>query len=258
MTLFAEVRHLSSAKTPLVLLHGFGGIGSGWAPVVARLEADQPLVVYDLPGHGASLDAKGVGHAGVMAKAILDDLDKRGLSFFHLCGHSMGGAIASLIALRARDRVASLTLAAPGGFGPEIDHQALRRYGLAVEPDALAVGLAAMAARGAAPRMADLVELADARRLPGATDRLMEILQSFLVETGGQIGQGTLPFSSFASLGIPTRLLWGTADPILPVAQARNIWPGAEVTLIEGAGHMLIDEAPDQVAVAIQAAVEEG
>ncbi|MFN3364486.1 MAG: alpha/beta fold hydrolase, partial [Allorhizobium sp.] len=88
MTLFAEVRHLSSAKAPLVLLHGFGGIGASWAPVIARLDPELPLIVYDLPGHGHSLDAEGVGHAGVMAKSILADLDRRGLSFFHLCGHS--------------------------------------------------------------------------------------------------------------------------------------------------------------------------
>ncbi|MBU0737571.1 MAG: alpha/beta fold hydrolase [Alphaproteobacteria bacterium] len=258
MTLFAEVRHPSSAKAPLALLHGFGGIGASWAPVIERLEPHQPLVVYDLPGHGRSLDAEGVGHAGVMAKAILADLDRRGISSFHLGGHSMGGAIASLIALRARDRVASLTLVAPGGFGPEIDHQALRRYGLAVEPDELAVGLAAMAAQGVAFEAAALDRLAAARRIAGATDRLMEILQSFLVETDERIGQGTLPLSSFSDLGIPTRLLWGTADPILPVAQAKNIWEGAEVTLIETAGHMLIDEAPDRVAVAIRAAMAEG
>lgn len=86
----------------------------------------------------------------------------------------------------------------------------------------------------------------------------MVILQSFLVETNGRIGQGTLPLSSFAGLGIPTRLLWGTADPILPVSQARNVWSGADVTLIDGAGHMLIDEATEAVAAALKAALAEG
>ncbi|MBU2326862.1 MAG: alpha/beta fold hydrolase [Alphaproteobacteria bacterium] len=258
MTLFAEVRHPSSAKAPLVLLHGFGGIGALWAPVIAKLDPGQPVIIYDLPGHGQSLNAEGVGHAGVMAMAILDDLERRGLPAFHLCGHSMGGAVASLIAQRVHDRVASLTLVAPGGFGSEINHEALLRYGLAVEPHELAHGLAAMVAQTAAPEAAGLDRLADARRLPGAIDRLMQILASFLVERDGSMRQGTLPLSTFAGLQTPTRLLWGTADPILPVSQAENIWQGAEVTLIEGAGHMLIDEAPEMVAVAIRAAVAEG
>jgi pyruvate dehydrogenase E2 component (dihydrolipoamide acetyltransferase) len=256
MTLFAEVRHPASAEPPLVLLHGFGGIGASWAPVIERLDPDQPLIVYDLPGHGHSLDAEGVGHGGVMARVLLGDLDRRGISSFHLCGHSMGGAIASLIALKATDCVRSLTLLAPGGFGPKIDHEALRRYGSAVAIDELALSLAAMVAPGGIPDAAGLDRLADARRLPGATDRLMQILNSFLVETDGRTGQGTLPLSSFEGLGIPTRLLWGTEDPILPVAQAKMIWTSAEVMLIESAGHMLIDEAPDAVVAAIAAALQ--
>lgn len=256
MTLFAEVRHASSAKAPLVLLHGFGGIGAAWEPVVVRLDPDLPLIVYDIPGHGASLDAEGVGNAGAMATAILEDLDRRGLSSFHLCGHSMGGAVASLIALKATDRVRSLTLLAPGGFGFEINHEALRRYGSAVAHDALAAGLAAMFAPVGRPDALGIERLADARRLPGAAERLIEILQSFLVEADGRIGQGTLPLARFEALGIPTRLLWGTEDPILPVAQADHVWPSAEVTLIYGVGHMLIEEAPEAVASALAAAVQ--
>lgn len=252
MTLFAEVRHQSSAKAPLVLLHGFGGIGALWAPVVHRLDADQPLIIYDLPGHGRSLDADGVGHAGVMAKAIQADLDRRGVSSFHLCGHSMGGAIAALIALKARDRVVSLTLLAPGGFGPEVDHRALRRYAVAAEQGELATALAAMMAPGHVADRSGLERLAAARQAPGAVDRLLAILASFLVERDGRMGQGTLPLRSFDGLGIPTRLLWGTADPILPAEQATNVWPGAEITLIDGAGHMLIDEATKAVAAAIR------
>ncbi|NBB51241.1 alpha/beta fold hydrolase [Rhizobium sp. CRIBSB] len=253
MTLFAEVRHLSSAKAPLVLLHGFGGIGALWAPVIDQLDADQPLIIYDLPGHGRSLHADGVGHAGVMAKAILTDLERRGVSSFHLCGHSMGGAVASLVALKAASSVHSLTLLAPGGFGFEIDHQALRRYAAAEKHGDLATALAAMMAPGHVVDRFCLERLAAARQEPGAVDRLLAILASFLVECDARTGQGTLPLRSFDGLGIPTRLLWGTADPILPVAQASKIWPGAVVTLIKGAGHMLIDEAPDEVVAALKA-----
>lgn len=257
MTLFAEVRQSSSAKAPLVLLHGFGGIGALWAPIVDRLDADQPLIIYDLPGHGRSLDADGVGHAGVMAKAILGDLDRRGVSSFHLCGHSMGGAVASLVALKTASRVHSLTLLAPGGFGFDIDHLALRCYAVAAEQGELAAALAAMMAPKHVADRSGLERLAAARQAPGAVDRLLVILASFLVESDGRTGQGTLPLRSFDGLGIPTRLLWGTADPILPAEQATKIWPGEVVTLVEGAGHMLIDEAPDQVAAALRAVLAE-
>lgn len=257
MTLFAEVRNCSSAKAPLVLFHGFGGIGALWAPVIDRLDVDRPLIIYDLPGHGGSLDANGVGHAGVMAKGILADLDRRGVSSFHLCGHSMGGAVASLVALKAASRLHSLTLLAPGGFGFDIDHQALGRYAVAAEVGELATALAAMVAPGHVADRSVLERLAGARRMPGAVDRLLGILASFLVERDGRTGQGTLPLASFDGLGISTRLLWGKLDPILPVDQASKIWPGALATLVEGAGHMLIEEAPDEVVAALRATLAE-
>ncbi len=255
MRLFAEVRHQSSAKVPLVLLHGFGGIGALWAPVIRRIDPDIPLIVYDLPGHGRSLDAEGIGHAGVMAKAILADLERRRISRFHLCGHSMGGAVASLITLKAPSPVQSLTLLAPGGFGLEIDHASLTRYGSATDIDALFIASKAMMAVHHEPDATALTALADARRCEGATTALTAILHSFLVERDGRTGQGSLPLSAFTTLGILTRLLWGAEDPILPVAQAKNIWPGAAVTLVDGAGHMLMEEAPDVVARAIEASV---
>lgn len=257
MTLFAEVRHHSSAKAPLVLLHGFGGIGALWAPVIRLLDPDIPLIVYDLPGHGGSLDAEGIGHAGVMARAIAADLDRCGISRFHLCGHSMGGAIASLIALKVSGRLQSLTLLAPGGFGFEINHAALLRYGSAVGADALSTALEAMVAVGHRSELALMEKLAEARRMPGAVERLITILGSFLVEMGGEIGQGTLPLGPLEGLAVPTSLLWGMDDPILPVTQAEKIWANAEVNLIDGAGHMLIDEAPDRVATVLATALAE-
>ncbi len=240
-----------------MLLHGFGGIGALWAPVIRRLNPDIPFIVYDLPGHGRSLGTNGVGHAGVMAKAILGDLDRRGISRFHLCGHSMGGAIASLIALKAADHVRSLTLLAPGGFGFDINHEALQRYGSAADAGTLLIASKDMAAADHDPDAMVLTLLSDARRQESATDALMAILQSFLVEMDGRTGQGTLPLLAFKTLAVPTRLLWGTEDQILPVAQAKNIWSGTELTLIDGAGHMLLEEAPDAVAKAIEASVSD-
>ncbi|KPF45564.1 alpha/beta fold hydrolase [Rhizobium sp. AAP43] len=258
MTLFAEERHLSSAKPPLVLLHGFGGIGALWRPVTDRLFAEQPLLIYDLPGHGRSLESEGIRHAGVMAKAILADLEKRDIGRFHLCGHSLGGAVASLIAGRAGTRVSSLTLLSPGGFGPEINAVALRRYGLAETVAELSGAIIGMMAPGFEPCKSDLGRLADARHRPGATDRLMQILASFLVERDGGVGQGTLPLAAFTDLDVPTRIVWGLEDPILPVLQAEHAWDGAEIIRIAGVGHMLIEEAPGVVAAVLGKALSSG
>lgn len=236
---------------PLVLLHGFGGIGAVWRPVVAGLDPRLPVLAPDLPGHGGSLDTP-AGGAGRMAKAVLADLDQRGITQFHLCGHSLGGAVAALIALRNEDRVRSLTLLAPGGFGPEINADALAVWRDAAEPAALETALAPMAAWGFRFSSEIVSALAAARARPGAHAALCEIYGSLFDGAGRQ---GCLPVASLGALSLPVSILWGTADGILPASQANGLPDTLRVTMLADAGHMLIEERPDTVAEALLAAV---
>ena len=56
----------------------------------------------------------------------------------------MGGAVAALIAMRAGDAVRSLTLLAPGGMGPEINHRVLARFAKAISRDEISVAMEPM------------------------------------------------------------------------------------------------------------------
>ena len=116
---------------PVVLLHGFGGSHRAWTPIQQSLSAETRVLAYDLPGHGDSFGFPDAGPPKVAANAILADLDARGIASAHFAGHSMGGAIAALTALFQPQRVASLTLLSPGGFGPEINQRLLKRYAAA-------------------------------------------------------------------------------------------------------------------------------
>jgi pimeloyl-ACP methyl ester carboxylesterase len=77
----------------LVFLHGLGGSAGLWAPVVAAVEPDWPgpVVLVDLPGHGASEPIADVGYeamAAAVAQAVAP-LDKA-----FVVGHSLGGVVA--------------------------------------------------------------------------------------------------------------------------------------------------------------------
>src|SRR5882757_4225967 len=101
----------------IVLLHGFGGCHDVWHEVTSALAPGIRTLAYDLPGHGLSLDFPGGGAAKTAARAVLAALAARQTSQMrrvHLGGHSMGGASATLMALTAPEKVASLTLLAPG------------------------------------------------------------------------------------------------------------------------------------------------
>lgn len=57
-----------------------------------------------------------------------------------------------------------------------------------------------------------------------------------------------------AALGVPTLLLWGADDPFAPVAGARRFHeeiPGSELVVLEGAGHFVVEDAPDRYADAL-------
>lgn len=251
MALYAETSGDLAGSTPLVLLHGFGGIGALWRHVADLMPDEQTVIAYDLPGHGRSL-VSDPGGAGRIAKAVLADLDSRGIDRVHLVGHSLGGAVATLIALRSPGRIVSLTLLAPGGFGPEINQSALLAYGEAKTVAEIRACLEPMAATGFEFLESDLVKLAAARFPAGAMDALKQVYGSLFVKgEGGGREQGMLPIGSLDTLECPVLILWGTADHILPIRQSQGLPVNCEVRQLQGVGHMVIEEAREAVVDAI-------
>ncbi|CAD7024375.1 alpha/beta hydrolase [Pseudorhizobium endolithicum] len=240
----------AGGEIPLVLLHGFGGCSALWCPLAATLATERPVLALDLPGHGGSIPA-GTGGAGFMAKAIASVLKERGIDRFHLAGHSMGGAMAALLALRQPERLASLTLLAPGGFGPHINGAALRRYAFAEDVAQMAKALGSMCGPDHGLDNRQVQAVLDARRLPGAREALAKILKVILADPEGRT-QGVLPTEDLARLPMPVQVLWGTADPILPAGQADDLPPTVAVRRLAGAGHMLVEERPEEVMQALR------
>jgi pimeloyl-ACP methyl ester carboxylesterase len=228
---------------PAVFLHGFGLSHLAWREVFAELGDRRHLIAYDLPGHAGSLGVRH-GSAAIAADAVAADLERRGALRVDLVGHSMGGAVAALIALRDPQRVASLTLLSPGGFGREINHQLLRRYAAAVEEAEIAALLREFFAPNHPPPPDLAASLAKARAEPGASAALGAIVETFFEGTA----QRLLPLAGLARLQIPTRVFWGTEDRVLPAHQAEPLRDRFDVTLFKGVGHMLPQEIPDAIA----------
>ena len=231
---------------PLVLLHGFGGDHTGWFTVLPRIKAAS--LAYDLPGHGLSLRAPGAGKAGAMAKGLIADLDRRGIDRFHLAGHSMGGAVATLAAMRAPERVLSLALLAPGGFGSDIAYGVLERWAAADSRPAIAKALRAMTAPGHETGAFEIGRVEANRRRPGQVAELKRIVTGLVDDRGKQ---GTIPREHLAGLSPPTTLVWGDSDPVLSPRHADGLDDAMRVLRLPGAGHMLMEESARDVARAI-------
>lgn len=233
-----------SAGVPIVLLHGFGGSHRVWDAVLKRRPSERRAIAYDLPGHAGSL-AVPHGSAAVAARAVLAALYGRGLPPVHLVGHSMGGAVAALIALRAPERAARLTLLAPGGFGRKIEADLLRRYAAATEEAEIASLLGQFFGPRSRPPGWLAAEQAAERRRPGAIEALGRIVETFFDADGAQ---KMLPLAELVRLAIPTTVLWGAEDRVIPAGEAEALAAGLGIRIIRGAGHMLPLEVPEEVA----------
>lgn len=243
MTDMLFVHEAGAGGTPLVLLHGFGGTHAIWHELQRALSDAHRVLAYDLPGHGRSFAFPEAGPPKVAVRALLADLAGRGIDRFHLAGHSMGGAISALMALAAPDRVASLTLVAPGGFGPEIDGPLLRRFAAAREASEISACLAAMSGPDHVVAAASVESCLEARALPEQTERLVAIGASITRDER----QGVIPRDSLAGLDMPVKVIWGSEDAVLPFAQTQGLPTRFALHACAGAGHMLVEERPRDV-----------
>ena len=234
---------------PILLIHGFTADSQSWAPLEKALGANRPLIRIDLPGHGKSPKRRLASFAE-LARMMVDAFDDatRDQDTVHLLGHSLGGALAIALAdIRAR-RVASLTLIAPAGLGPEIDATALggiirasRAESLApwlrrltATPDTITDGYAtaAMRARSDPALRAAQADMANALFPDG--------VQSFDLH------------AALARATLPTTIIWGRQDKILPWRQALAARGDFAMHLLQGAGHLPHIECPDRVALIVQ------
>lgn len=117
---------------PVLFVNGLGTDLTVWSMQLSDLARDHRVILYDHRGSGLS-DRPADGYG---MEALADDVDGllRALDIprVHLVGHSMGGLVAQLVALRHPDRVRSLVLAATSVRAPRMAH-----VGLHLWPDLL-------------------------------------------------------------------------------------------------------------------------
>ncbi len=121
---------------PLLLVHGLGGTGNHWTPVVSSFSDRFQVVVPDLPGSGGSEGADSLSIGG-LAESMLALMDALGLEWVHLVGHSMGTVVCQHLAVLQPQRVRDLVLLGPLAEPPDPARDALRSRAEAAERDGM-------------------------------------------------------------------------------------------------------------------------
>jgi pimeloyl-ACP methyl ester carboxylesterase len=252
-----HVRDTGPRDAPvLVLLHGLGSSLHTWEPWAQVLSSHYRVIRFDFPGHGLSSAPPGGDYADTRTHRLLAALlDSLGVARATLIGNSMGGRIAWSFAAAQPSRVARLVLIAPDGFaspGFEYDKPAEVPAVLGVMRWVLP---RFMLKANLAPAYADPSRLADSvvtryhdlMLAPGNRAALFARMRQTML---------TDPLPRLRGITVPTLLLWGEQDQMIPVRNAqdyRGAMPQAQLVTLPGVGHLPFEEAPVTALPPVQA-----
>jgi len=276
-----QVEYLVAGEGPdVVLLHGLGESAGDWRDVMARLAPSYRVYAPTLPGFGGDrrpAREPGNGQDGGSAHEAVDNPSVE--AFAHFCnafitgkglqdavvgGHSLGGLIALRAALDQPNRLRGLILVAAAGLGRRVS-PALQVAGLPVIGD-LAAGMSRWAP-GAVVRVASRAPMLFGRpwrvsrswlvdQYQRAQDgRFMEATLRALRMQVGVGGQREVLLDALPALSLPTLVIWGTNDRVVPLAHgdaAAAALPAGRLRVLDGLGHVPHVEDPDRVASALR------
>ncbi|MGZ8636489.1 MAG: alpha/beta fold hydrolase [Actinomycetota bacterium] len=224
-------------RPAIVLLEGLGGDVTGWRRNVPHLAAELFVVAYDHRGSGRSGPADEPTTMTTYVEDCLAVLDELRSPRAHVYGQSFGGAVALELALTHPDRVRSAILAAthPGslhavpapGRAPK-DEPWLQRYSPAFAP--------------AHPEQVREDLGLETRRSRSGERRQWIAMRAW--DAHDRLGDVT----------VPVLVLHGSQDRLMHPDNARLLAagiPGAELVILEGAGHVYHAEQPERADEAV-------
>jgi pimeloyl-ACP methyl ester carboxylesterase len=233
---YADQRRDDAQHPPLLLIHGAGGSRLDWPRELRRLNA----LVIDLPGHGKS---GGTGSDTIEAytqtiSAFLQALD---VPRAVLGGHSMGGAISMTLALEQPQQVAGLLLV---GTGAKLKVHAKILDNIQKEQDKVGSLLKTW--------MWGVHTLEDTRQR--GYEMFMQIDPHVVYRDYLACNRFDIR-DRLHEITAPTLVIGGSNDRMTPLHYSeylRDHIPGAELVVIEGGGHLMALEDPEQVSTAVE------
>ena len=250
-----HVEEYGEGPRQIMLLHGFAANSYTWRGWIGALAKNHRVWSVELKGHGSAPapldDLYSVhDHADLVHRLVLQK-DLRQLT---LVGHSMGGGLSLLVALRLldEDRLERLVLVSGAAFPQRLPpfvslaaRGRLAEWGLRFLPKRLLIR------RVLRSIVFDPEGVTDAQVRAYAEPLYSSAHRTALVKTAGGIIPPDLAevVSRISEIELPTLLLWGRHDRVVPLDVAERLLaalPRAELEVMEDCGHIPSEEWPKE------------
>jgi pimeloyl-ACP methyl ester carboxylesterase len=216
---------------PLVVIHGGGGDARSWISNIEELSEKYTVYAPDLPGYGGSQRLAGDYYIPELSDFIGSFASSLGLEKFNLVGHSMGGGVALDYALKSPQKIKKLVLVSSLCLGREI---AFWVRLLSIHALLRSLGTLTISILRGIKWMAERLNPAE----------FIMPLSPASMTVGGNITtfrqQSVVLKDRLAEVAVPTLVVWGARDPIVPVKhayQAAEAIPDCRVKVFEKRGH---------------------
>lgn len=244
--------------TPIVLIHGTGGAINWWDEVVPLLEPGRRVIAIDMLGYGGSTKPESDYSVETQAGLISQVLARLGVSRAAVAGHSLGGSVATALAVNSPDLVAAVILvdsAPDSSFG-----------GLSGSAKAIKIPLFGQALWRIAPDGLIRQNLEQAF-VPGfeVPDKFVDDVRAMTfpayrksLDSGEDFTDGNPLTDQLGRTGDPLLVIFGEDDQFYPARETISAYatvPGVKTLLIPGVGHSPQVEVPERTAAAMAAFV---
>jgi pimeloyl-ACP methyl ester carboxylesterase len=227
----------------VVWLHGWARRGADFAAAASTLAArGVSSVALDLPGFGATPPPSAPGGARLYAELVLPALEELADLPLVLVGHSFGGTVATVVAATHPELVHSLVLVG----SPLVRRASTRRAPFSYRATRWLNKYGVVSER----------RLERARQRYGSSDyrNAQGVMRAVLVASVNESYEVEL-----GDLIAPVSLLWGAEDREVPTEIARQagglIVSEHAMHVVEGVGHLLPTEAPEELVLAVERAL---
>lgn len=263
------VRVGGDPTAPVVLLvHGMAGSSTTWREVMPRLAERFHVIAPDLLGHGRSDKPAGDYSLGAHASLLRDLLAHLGIDRVTIVGQSLGGGVAMQFAYQYPEACERLVLVNSGGLGRDVSW-ILRVLSLPGAEFVLPIVVPRFVRdRGNSlsrwlhqhgvrpPRVAEMWQAYASLAESENRQAFLRTLRSVVDASGQTVSARDRLYLAAA---MPTLIVWGDNDPIIPVAHAfetHELMPGSRLEVFEGVGHFPHVEVPEQFVAALSAFID--